>query len=202
MPYETEKPNTGRMIGIGLVVLLHIGFIYALANGLSRTVVEIVKGPIIAEIIETPPEVKNEEPPPPPPPVLDEPPPPFVPMPEVQINLPPPAASNAITSVQSNQRVSSGSGPRSDPAHPNRHPVYPPAARMMEEEGTVTLRLLVAADGTVREAHIKQTSGSDLLDEAAVKEALRSWKFLPARNGGTAVAGWLEYKVIFKSTDI
>ncbi|MCF8470881.1 MAG: hypothetical protein K9G30_08855, partial [Parvibaculum sp.] len=147
MPYETEKPNTGRLIGIGLVATLHVALIYALANGLAQSVVDAVKGPIEVKIIDTPPEIEELEPPPPspPPPALDEPPPPYVPLPEVQINTPTPD-SKAITAVQSVEKVSGGTRPRSDPAHPNRHPEYPIASRRMEEEGTVILSLFVSVD--------------------------------------------------------
>ncbi|MCE9650475.1 MAG: energy transducer TonB [Parvibaculum sp.] len=190
------------MAGIGLVMVLHVGLIYALASGLAEKAIEVVQGPIEAKIIDTPPDTKRDEPPPPPPPALDKVPPPFVPPPEVTINLAPEAAPpTAITAVQSAKAVSSATPPRVDPEHPPRHPDYPPAARRMGEEGTVQLLLYVREDGTVQDTRIDKSSGSAKLDQAAAREALRSWRFVPAKNAGTAVAAWFRFAVTFRLTD-
>jgi protein TonB len=200
MSYMSDRANPGRAFGFGLVVLLHIGLIYALANGLAQSVVQVVSGPIEVKIIDAPQE-KHDELPPPPPPALEKP-LPFLPPPEVTIELPKEAApSTAIAAVQSKQAVASATAPRPDPEHPNRRPVYPASSRRMEEEGTVVLLLYVRADGTVQEARVDKSSGYSKLDEAAVREALRSWRFLPAMNAGTAVAAWLRFPVNFKLTD-
>ncbi len=52
------------MIGIVFVVLIHVLVIYALMTGLARTVVEVIKKPLSATIVE---EIKAPPPPPPPP---------------------------------------------------------------------------------------------------------------------------------------
>lgn len=69
----------------------------------------------------------------------------------------------------------------------NPPPVYPPFARRLGEQGTVLLRARVRADGTPDEVSIHRSSGSAHLDQAALK-AVRQWRFIPARRGGTAVA--------------
>lgn len=198
----SERSGSGRLAGFGFVVLLHVVLIWALANGLGAKVVDVVKGPIVAKIIDTPPEVKHDEPPPPPPPALDQPPPPFVPPPEITINLPretPPA--KAIVAVQSTQAVSSARSAKVDPENPPRHPDYPPESRRMGDEGTVVLLLYLRADGTVQEARVDKSSGFSKLDRAAVREALKSWKFRPAMDAGTAVASWFHFAVTFRMTD-
>lgn len=60
---------------------------------------------------------------------------------------------------------------------------YPAAARMKRHEGVVRLRILVAADGSVADIAIAQSSGFDSLDNAAV-EVIRRWRFrAPTRDG-------------------
>jgi len=65
-------------------------------------------------------------------------------------------------------------------------PAYPARERLLRREGTVRLLLSVLADGTVEEAGVETSSGSDPLDAAAL-EAVRRWRFEPARRGGRAV---------------
>jgi len=66
--------------------------------------------------------------------------------------------------------------------HPDLHPVYfpavpyPPLARQTRISGTVTLKVSVAADGTVSQVDV--LSGHPLL-APATKEALLKWKFEP-----------------------
>ena len=47
-----QRDPTKHMIGIGFVVLLHALLIYALLTGLARTVVEVIKKPLSATIID------------------------------------------------------------------------------------------------------------------------------------------------------
>jgi len=68
-------------------------------------------------------------------------------------------------------------------------PVYPQASLQLEEEGTVRLGFLVAADGTIQDSRIEKTSGFKRLDEAA-KDALALCKFTPRTENGVAVSSW------------
>lgn len=90
MNFAQENQAGSRMTSFGIVVLLHVVMIWALASGLARKVVEAVKGPIETKVIEEvkppPPEEKIV----PPPPDLKAPPPPFVPPPEFVTQAPPP----------------------------------------------------------------------------------------------------------------
>jgi protein TonB len=100
MNFAQEKQGASRFTGIGIVALIHVVAIYALASGLARDIVKKVSGPIDVKVIEE----KVKPPPPPekiipPPPELKAPPPPFVPPPEFQVTAPTPPAP-AIQSTQ------------------------------------------------------------------------------------------------------
>jgi outer membrane protein OmpA-like peptidoglycan-associated protein len=59
-----QRDPTKHAIGIAFVVLMHLIVIYALLTGLGRTMIEVIKKPLTATIIE---EIKAPPPPPPPP---------------------------------------------------------------------------------------------------------------------------------------
>lgn len=69
----------------------------------------------------------------------------------------------------------------------NRPPNYPVEELLAGIQGRVLLRVLVLSDGSVAELSVDATSGSANLDSAAL-EAVRAWRFTPARRRGTAVA--------------
>jgi len=77
-------------------------------------------------------------------------------------------------------------------------PIYPSTARRNEVEGTTRVRLLVSADGSVESVGVSQSSGSDLLDSAAV-EAANQWGFTPAKDErGKAVRCYVSLPVTFR----
>lgn len=78
--------------------------------------------------------------------------------------------------------------PRFDAAYlSNPKPAYPMLSRRSGEEGRVMLRVMVEANGLPSKVDIEKSSGYPRLDEAAL-EAVRKWKFVPARRGTEAVA--------------
>lgn len=89
------RKASNRGTGLAVVVGLHVLIGWALASGLARQAIEIVKKPITMSII---PEAVPSPPPPPPPkvekiketPKVQAPPPAYVPPPEVQVAAPPP----------------------------------------------------------------------------------------------------------------
>ena len=91
--------------------------------------------------------------------------------------------------------------PRADPKRPNSRPDYPPTSRRLGEEGSLILTLYVKEDGKVGEAKVQESSGFPKLDEAAVREAVRRWRFIPATLEGKAVAAWHQVKVTFRLTE-
>lgn len=123
MNFAQEKQGASRFTGIGIVVLIHVVAIYALASGLAKDIVKKVSGPIETKVIE---EVKQPPPPPekviPPPPDIKAPPPPFVPPPEFQVTAPAPPAP-AIQSTQVAPPATAEIRPQPAPV-----PAAPPAA--------------------------------------------------------------------------
>lgn len=82
----------------------------------------------------------------------------------------------------------------------NPPPRYPLAARRNGEQGTVTLRVLVDREGLPASVAIEKTSGYAPLDNAA-REAVRAWRFAPARRGNQAVEAWVLVPVVFRLED-
>lgn len=81
----------------------------------------------------------------------------------------------------------------------NPPPVYPVMARRLGEEGKVMLRVYVTPEGTAGEVRVQSSSGSPMFDEAAI-EAVRQWRFVPARQGDNPVAAWVQVPIVFRLT--
>lgn len=190
------------------IAVLHFGMFWALKSGMSHRIIDAVLGPIETRMIDEAP--KLEETPPPPPPKIDTP-PPFVPPPDIDIAItvdaPP---TTAITQVTTKAPVAQpppapvvrpGTAPKSDPRRPLGQPEYPPASRRAGEAGTVILDILVTAEGRVGDARVKKSSGFPRLDEAALREAKRSWRLTPGTENGKPVQMWGQFAVTFKLTD-
>jgi len=79
----------------------------------------------------------------------------------------------------------------------NPAPRYPLAARRAGEQGTVTLKVMVTREGLPQRVKVEQTSGSSRLDAAAL-DAVRQWRFVPARRGATPVDSWVLVPVVFR----
>lgn len=79
----------------------------------------------------------------------------------------------------------------------NPPPRYPLTARRNGDEGTVMLRVLVTTEGAAARVELDRTSGSASLDGAAL-EAVRSWRFVPARRGLQNVEDWVRVPVVFR----
>jgi len=92
--------------------------------------------------------------------------------------------------------------PRSDAAYlQNPQPRYPMSARRRGEQGTVVLKVLVTAEGQAGSVSVQSSSGSQALDQAAL-EAVKNWKFVPARQGTQPVEGWHLVPIVFKLESI
>jgi protein TonB len=105
----------------------------------------------------------------------------------VETPAPPPVASAA-----SAQPVNAAPGlPDREPDYQaaylnNPIPAYPMAARRMGWQGRVVLNVEVLANGLPGQIKLHQSSGHEVLDNAAL-QAVRSWRFVPARQGGQVV---------------
>lgn len=79
----------------------------------------------------------------------------------------------------------------------NPPPIYPRQARRLGQQGTVLLRVRISATGQVLGIEVAGSSGHELLDMAA-RDAVRNWRFQPARQGTSAVEGIVEVPVSFR----
>lgn len=79
-------------------------------------------------------------------------------------------------------------------------PEYPRIARKKGVEGCVKMRLLISEEGTVTLAKIHQTSGSGILDRAALAYA-EKLQYYPALMGGHATKVWVKWTVNYVLQD-
>jgi protein TonB len=208
--FDDPAKNQKRALAFFLVLIIHVLFVWVLASGLGKQIVEFVAPPVETEIVDEKPE--EEEPPPPPPPDYA-PPPPFVPPPDLMIAAPVQAGpTTAITTTSERPTVAPPPKPapstsvKTPPSTQGRgaritQPEYPPASRRAGEEGTVNLQVYVLETGRAGEIKIAKPSGFPKLDEAAVKEVQRNWRFVPGKEDGKPVAMWHIFAVTFRLTD-
>jgi len=214
--YSIDDPakNSKRTAAFVLVVIIHVLFVYVLASGLGKKVVEVVLGPVETRLIEELPDEDDE--PPPPPPEIDTP-PPYVPPPEISIEIPMDSGpTTAISNVTSERPVAAPPPPvakpverqvvKTPPSTQGRgaritQPEYPPASRRAGEEGTVQLQVLVLESGRAGEVKVARSSGFPKLDEAAINEVKRNWRFVPGKEDGKPVSMWHTFAVTFRLTE-
>jgi periplasmic protein TonB len=79
----------------------------------------------------------------------------------------------------------------------NPRPAYPEIALRREWQGDVLLRVRVSPEGRAIAISVERSSGRDVLDQAA-QEAVRGWSFVPSRQGGVAIAGWVTVPIVFR----
>lgn len=111
---------------------------------------------------------------------------------------PPPttATSSSASSSSSNAQTFTEANFRANYAH-NPKPEYPAVARSRGWQGKVLLRVKVSAEGLSDDVSVEQSSGHDILDESAV-EAVKKWRFIPAKRGDTPVASSVIVPIDFK----
>lgn len=200
-----------------LVIGAHIGVLAAVVLSPetpkpTAIVVPTIQGALIMaepEQVPTPP-----EPPPPPPPPQKKPepkpvakPPPKAPPSERAVKAPEPEPPAPV------EKPAEPQPPDPQPAVPaapapvippstdayqltNTKPSYPKWARERRLQGTVLLKVLVKANGTVGEVKIEESSGFKALDSAALK-AVSSWRFQPATQDGQAIDEWYDLPIEF-----
>ena len=79
----------------------------------------------------------------------------------------------------------------------NPAPVYPMLSRRRGEQGKVLLLVQVSAQGMAENVEIQEGSGYQRLDSAAL-EAVKRWRFVPARRGEEAVAASVVVPILFR----
>jgi protein TonB len=78
----------------------------------------------------------------------------------------------------------------------NPAPAYPATSRRYGETGRVLLRVRVLPSGQPDEVVLQQSCGHQRLDAAAL-DAVRRWRFVPARQGEQAIAAWVVVPIQF-----
>ena len=197
MDFARQQRDPARhVIGITFVVLMHVLLIWALISGLGRKMVEVIKKPLNATIIE---EIKAPPPPPPPPPkkIIEAPkvqaPEPYVPPPDVPMPSPvePVISAPAVTPPPQPYVIAPPppvvEAPPPPPPKPairkgitpikREQPEYPKSAiRMGIEKGHVVARLNIDEKGNVTSVSIVSADPPRHFDRAVI-DALSNWKF-------------------------
>lgn len=111
------------------------------------------------------------------------------------IDYDPPVAPPIPIPTFTTQPVLVGAQP--DPRYAGQlQPPYPPGAMRMGEEGEVSLRVLIGADGRVKAVE-RIAATNDSFWEATRRQALARWRFKPATRDGVAVESWFTTRVRF-----
>mgnify|MGYP002144710934 CR=1 FL=1 len=189
--YATRQRSLRKHVtGIALVLLLHALLLWAITSGFARHVVRVAENTVEAVLMsEAPPPAPTPQTPPPKTPTPAAPSPtPTTPVISTPL-APPPSAAPATPAVRVGATIQPG-------AHCAK-PDYPSASRRLEEEGTVTLKFLIGADGRVLQADIEKTSGFTRLDEAA-RNALSKCQFRPGTVDGKPEQSWASIKYTWR----
>ena len=106
-------------------------------------------------------------------------------------------AAQAVNSVAQSAVITATKPAVFDAAYLNNPaPVYPALSHRLEEQGTVVLRAFVSVDGKAEKVELKESSGHEMLDAAAL-ETVKKWRFIAAKNGDKLVASWVQVPVKF-----
>jgi periplasmic protein TonB len=82
----------------------------------------------------------------------------------------------------------------------NPKPEYPAVAKSRNWQGKVILHVQVSAQGLSNSVKVEHSSGHDMLDEAAI-EAVKQWRFIPAKRGDTSIASSVLVPIVFRLRD-
>jgi periplasmic protein TonB len=195
--------TTAVFVGI---IILHLGFFWALKQGLVRAGIQVIQDFSIMDLPPPPPPPENLDEPPPPPPV--DVPPPTVPPPLIEL----PAFEGPTTAITAKVQEQ----PRTQPqpqrqvqitparfkSRPDRisaaiNACYPSASRRLSEEGRVVATITVAADGKAGTVNVTQSSGFPRLD-AAIECVVRRLPFEPGKRDGQPVDSQVSVPIVFK----
>lgn len=110
----------------------------------------------------------------------------------------PPAPAAVTPSTPAAATPISVSAARFDAAYlHNPRPNYPPMSRRLGEEGKVSLKVKVSADGRPLAVDLEKSSNFSRLDEAAL-DVVKRWRFVPARRGDEAIEAVVIVPIVFQ----
>lgn len=114
------------------------------------------------------------------------------------------AGEHSSLSDAGRPQPASGAAPALSNAYPlyreNPAPGYPELARQQGYEGVVLVAAEILADGRVGKALVSKSSGYAILDQSAV-QAVKKWKFEPAKKAGVPYKTWAELPIKFVIND-
>lgn len=197
--------TTAVLVGI---IALHVGFFWALKQGLVRAGMNLIQDFSIMDLPAPPPPPDDLDEPPPPPPV--DVPPPVVPPPLIDL----PAFEGPTTAItvqvkQEQPRAAPQAPPRQVTVTPPRikargdriaaaiNACYPSASRRLSEEGRVVVTITIGADGRAGAMSVAQKSGFDRID-AAAECVIRKLPFEPGKRDGVPVEAQATLPIVFK----
>lgn len=208
-----------------VIVGLHLAAFWVYLHTPSTPYVVPHKSEVMIEFakpVVIPPPVVEPPPPPPPQPKVQRETPPPRPTPALRT---PPAEQNISAddlTVKENTEAPKSTGPvvadapaapPAPPAPPKEEPIteafggigylnnpapeYPAAATRQGWTGKVVLRVRVLPDGSAGGIEVKKSTGHKVLDDAAIN-AVKGWKFSPAKRGNTPVEGGVNVTLDFQ----
>ena len=203
------------------VLMFHVFAIWALQTGLLMRAVEVVVPvEVLAQIMESPKPMSPKSPP------IDAPPPETVkkqvikPEPVTQvaptllavpdavptpnapsiqpIAQPAPYAPAVPVAAVTTPALAKITLPSSDADYlSNPKPTYPAMSKRLGEQGKVVVRVLIGADGLPQKSELRQSSGFDRLDDAALATVMK-WRYVPGKRDGIAEAMWFNVPITFR----
>lgn len=188
IPNSGDLPLRDRSFVVALVVLAHALLLlsYTSSSGLSKPAHRELS---ISVALTSPPQTAPVKP------VVN--PKPIQPQPVQQVAAPDmpvetPAPSPPVESAPAQPENTASGLPDREPDYRatylnNPKPAYPMVARRMGWQGRVVLNVEVLESGLPGQIKLHQSSGHDVLDNSAM-QAVRSWRFVAARQNGQAVA--------------
>lgn len=218
-PFNNNPQSIGNVLTFIGVLLLHLlGLVWA-AQQLSITEPEVTPPSVVGVLVAPEPEPAPPPPKPVPPPPKPEPKPQPKPEPKpVPKPTPKPEPAREATPEPVAQQVPSVptqpapvvqqaapapeapapiTPPRTDAAHLNNPaPQYPALSRRLGEQGRVLVDVYILPDGSVGEIKLNRSSGFPRLDNAAL-QAVKTWKYVPAKRGDKPIPFWYVQPVSF-----
>lgn len=219
MSYVSSSPPVARRVAVFVMVAgAHIGLLL-LSSMMAKTVLpQAIETPLVVDLVDAmpaPPVAKAHPSPVRRPPMAQKQaaiPPPRIPQtaPETTSAAGPAPGSAPVLAADAAPKASvGGAGGDASGEAPlvparfdadvlqNPPPPYPGPSRRLGEEGRTVLRVRVSAAGVAETVEIRTSSGSARLDDSA-QRTVRTWRFLPARRGGTSVDSWVLVPIVFK----
>ena len=205
-----RQPLSRNAVIALVVVVLHVGFIWALQSGLLMRAAElVVPAEVLSQFVDPPAPTAEPVPPVPPTPVVVQKKAfakaPLQPQP-LAITDPSPspdAPTGAIAPPLPAAPVAVAAAPTASPAPPapaavqlpssdadylqNPRPPYPALSKRLGEQGRVVHSVLIGVDGRAISAKLVQSSGFERLDKAAY-DAIMKWRFAPGKRNGVPEA--------------